>query len=120
MIDIYNPFSLVNALSKSKVLNFWTASGATSRLPKFITNAELSLGGFENCRVLRNILETSDVTGGGPALFLYQSGYLTIKNSDEFGYVLGFPNEEVKQALYETVLPALTMREMGDIQSLQR
>ena len=26
---------------------------------------------------------------------------------------------KVKQALYETVLPALTMREMGDIQSLQ-
>ena len=119
MIDVYNPFSLVNALSKSKVLNFWTASGATSRLPKFITNAELSLGDFENCRILRNILETSDVTGGGPALFLYQSGYLTIKDSDEFGYVLGFPNKEVKQALYETVLPALTMREMGDIQSLQ-
>ena len=114
MIDVYNPFSLVNALSKSKVLNFWTASGATSRLPKFITNAELSLGDFENCRILRNILETSDVTGGGPALFLYQSGYLTIKDSDEFGYVLGFPNKEVKQALYETVLPALTMREMGD------
>lgn len=119
MVDIYNPFSLINALNSKNLANFWAASGATSRLPKFITNAELGLGDFENCRVLRNILETSDVTGGGPALFLYQSGYLTIKDSDEFGYVLGFPNEEVKQALYETVLPALTMREMGDIQSLQ-
>ena len=119
MVDIYNPFSLINALNSKNLANFWAASGATSRLPKFVTNAELSLGDFENCRVLRNILETSDVTGGGPALFLYQSGYLTIKDSDEFGYVLGFPNEEVKQALYETVLPALTMREMGDIQSLQ-
>ena len=112
MVDIYNPFSLINALNSKNLANFWAASGATSRLPKFITNAELSLGDFENCRVLRNILETSDVTGGGPALFLYQSGYLTIKDSDEFGYVLGFPNEEVKQALYETVLPALTMREV--------
>ena len=26
---------------------------------------------------------------------------LTIKSSDEFGYFLGFPNQEVKQALYE-------------------
>ena len=50
---------------------------------------------------MRNTLELSDVTGGGAALFLYQSGYLTIKESDEFGYILGFPNEEVKQALYE-------------------
>ncbi len=114
MVDIYNPLSLINALNSKNLANFWAASGATSRLPKFITNAELSLGDFEIIAVFcANILETSDVTGGEPALFLYQLGYLTIKDSDEFGYVLGFPNEEVKQALYETVLPALTMREMG-------
>ena len=34
-------------------------------------------------------------------------------------YILGFPNNEVKQALYETVLPALTLRSSGDIQSTQ-
>ena len=68
---------------------------------------------------MRNTLELSDVSGGGAELFLYQSGYLTIKEYDEFGYVLGFPNEEVKQALYEMVLPTLTLREESDIQSLQ-
>ena len=50
---------------------------------------------------MRNTLELSDVSGGGAELLLSQSGYLTIKDSDEFGYILGFPNEEVKQALYE-------------------
>ena len=119
MVDIYNPYSLINALHQSKLRNFWASSGATSLLPKFVTNAELRLGDFENCRILRNTLEMSDVTGGGAPLFLYQSGYLTIKDSDEFGYILGFPNEEVRQALYEMVLPALTMREECEIQSLQ-
>ena len=119
MVDIYNPYSLVNALHQSRIRNFWASSGATSLIPKFVDNAELRLGDFEGCRIMRNTLELSDVTGGGAALFLYQSGYLTIKESDEFGYVLGFPNEEVKQALYEMVLPALTMREECDIQSLQ-
>lgn len=52
-------------------------------------------------------------------MFLYQSGYLTIKHCDEFGYILGIPNEEVRQALNEIVLPTLTMRKQGDIQSLQ-
>ncbi|WP_199658378.1 MULTISPECIES: hypothetical protein [Prevotellaceae] len=47
------------------------------------------------------MLESSDVINGGAELFLYQTGYLTIKSSDEFGYFLGFPNQEVKQALYE-------------------
>ncbi len=119
MVDIYNPYSLINALNRARVRNFWAASGATSLLPKFVDNMELRLKNFENCRILRNTLELSDVTGGGAELFLYQSGYLTIKASDEFGYTLGFSNQEVKQALYETVLPALTLRERSDIQSLQ-
>ena len=69
------------------------------KLPKFVDNAELRMKNFEHCRIMRNTLELSDVSGGGAELFLYQSGYLTIKESDEFGYILGFPNEEVKQAL---------------------
>ena len=119
MVDIYNPFSLVHALSFSKLRNYWAASGATSMLAKFVTDAEIKLGKFNNCRIMRNVLETSDVTGGGAELFLYQSGYLTIKDSDEFGYVLGFPNEEVKQALYDMVLPALTLRQRDSVQSMQ-
>ena len=119
MVDIYNPYSLINALDTQEVSTFWAASGATSLLPKFVDNMELRLKNFENCRIMRNTLELSDVTGGGAELFLYQSGYLTIKDCDEFGYTLGFPNEEVKQALYEMVLPALTLRKESDIQSLQ-
>ena len=119
MVDIYNPYSLINALEQSKIRNYWAASGATSLLPKFVNNMELRIGNFEKCFMMKNTLELSDVTGGGAELFLYQSGYLTIKESDEFGYTLGFPNEEVKQALYNMVLPALTLRKESDIQSNQ-
>ena len=119
MVDVYNPYSLVNALKSKEIINFWASSGATSLIPKFVDNAELRMKNFEHCRIMRNTLELSDVAGGGSELFLYQSGYLTIKDSDEFGYILGFPNEEVKQALYEMVLPALTLREKSDIQSIQ-
>lgn len=119
MVDIYNPFSLINALAQSKLRSYWASSGATSLLPKFIRDAEVRMNGFESCVVLRSTLETSDVTGGGAELFLYQTGYLTIRSSDEFGYTLGFPNEEVRQALYSVVLPAFTLRAQGDIQSLQ-
>ena len=119
MVDIYNPFSLINALDTQDLNSYWASSGATSMLPKFIKDAELRLPDFEDCMILRNTLETSDVTGGGSELFLYQSGYLTIKSCVGNVYHLGFPNEEVKQALYECVLPALTMRQEADTQSLQ-
>jgi len=119
MVDIYNPFSLLNALDTQDLSSFWVSSGATSMLPKFVDNMELRLRNFENCPILRKTLESSDVINGGAELFLYQTGYLTIKSSDEFGYFLGFPNQEVKQALYEVVLPSLTMKSESDIISLQ-
>ena len=119
MADIFNPFSLVNALSDSDLKNYWASSGATSLLPKFVDDMELKLGNFDPCAILRQTIETSDVTGGGAELFLYQSGYLTIKDYQKGVYILGFPNTEVRQALYETVLPALTLRNNGDIQSTQ-
>ena len=119
MVDVFNPFSLINALADSDLKNYWASSGATSLLPKFVDDMELKLGNFDPCTILRQTIETSDVTGGGTELFLYQSGYLTIKDYQMGVYILGFPNSEVRQALYETVLPALTLRSNGDIQSTQ-
>ena len=119
MVDVFNPFSLINALADSDLKNYWASSGATSLLPKFVDDMELKLGNFDPCAILRQTIETSDVTGGGAELFLYQSGYLTIKDYQMGVYILGFPNTEVRQALYETVLPALTLRSNGDIQSTQ-
>lgn len=119
MTDVYNPYSLINALFQKRLRSYWASSGATTLLTKFVSDMELRLYDFDHCRVLRSVLETSDVTGGGAELFLYQSGYLTIKSCDEFGYNLGIPNEEVRQALNEMVLPTLTMRKQSDIQSLQ-
>ena len=119
MVDVFNPFSLINALSDSDLKNYWASSGATFMLPKFVDNMELKLHNFDPCTILRQTIETSDVTGGGAELFLYQSGYLTIKGYQMGVYILGFPNSEVRQALYETVLPALTLRGNSDIQSIQ-
>ena len=119
MVDVFNPFSLINALADSDLKNYWASSGATSLLPRFVDDMELKLGNFDPCTILRQTIETSDVTGGGAELFLYQSGYLTIKDYQMGVYILGFPNSEVRQALYETVLPALTLRSNGDIQSTQ-
>ncbi len=80
---------------------------------------ELRLHDFEDCYIDKDTLETSDVIEGGSELFLYQTGYLTIKGFDEDGYSLGFPNEEVRKALYKAVLPALTQKDITDIVSIQ-
>jgi hypothetical protein len=119
MVDVFNPFSLINALADSKLRNYWASSGATSLLPKFVDDMEIRLKNFDHSALLDTIIETSDVTGGGAELFLYQSGYLTIKGYINGTYLLGIPNFEVRQALNEIVLPTLAMRKNNDLQSTQ-
>lgn len=119
MVDVFNPFSLINALADSKLRNYWASSGATSLLPKFVDDMEIRLKDFDHSALLGTIIETSDVTGGGAELFLYQSGYLTIKGYINGTYLLGIPNFEVRQALNEIVLPTLAMRKNNDLQSTQ-
>ncbi len=119
MVDVFNPFSLVNALADGKIRNYWASSGATSLLPKFVEDFEIRLKDFDHCAMVGRIVETSDVTGGGPELFLYQTGYLTIKGYTDGIYLLGIPNQEVRQALNEMVLPALSLRKGNEMQSTQ-
>ena len=119
MVDVFNPFSLINALADSDLKNYWASSGATSLLPKFVDDMEIRLKDFDHSALLDTIIETSDVTGGGAELFLYQSGYLTIKGYINGTYLLGIPNFEVRQALNEIVLPTLAMRKNNNLQSTQ-
>ena len=119
MVDVFNPFSLIDALADSDLKNYWASSGATSLLPKFIDDMEIKMKNFEDCPIDSDTLETSDVTGGGAELFLYQSGYLTIKSHTEGIYILGIPNYEVRKALYKIVLPALTMQSNAQVITTQ-
>ena len=108
MTEIFNPFSLIKALSLTKIDNYWDSSETAPLFPTLKISLENRLEDLENCALMNTIIETADVSEGGAELFLYQSGYLTIDGYHDRVYVLGFPNQEVRQALYEMVLPAHT------------
>jgi hypothetical protein len=62
-------------------------------------------------------LENADVDTNNIPLFLYQSGYLTIKNYSDGIYTLGFPNKEVKTALFRIALPNALAKQDGIVQN---
>lgn len=62
-------------------------------------------------------IETTDVDTTNPKVFLYQSGYLTIKNTIDESYVLGFPNREVRKALFELVIPLMLNQSKEDTEN---
>lgn len=105
--DIFNPFSLLNALDRKVIVHSWFESGTPSFLVERIKNADEDLR--EVLRPLSSGLDLasscfadSDLTN-----ILYQTGYLTIKdyNREYDEYTLGIPNKEVASGLYRSLLP---------------
>lgn len=101
LIDVYNPFSLLNCLHNSKIENYWFKSGAPSFLIKKLEENKDSFTSIFNAESDSMNLGTVDAAFHDPVSLLFQTGYLTIKSYnkrfDEFK--LGIPNREVEKSL---------------------
>lgn len=107
--DIYNPFSLLLAFFNRSLDSFWFASGTpTFILEEFKRNGSNILD-FENASA--DVEEFDQPTDSllSPLPLLYQAGYLTVKNYDEFlkTYTLGMPNNEVRAGIMKNILPII-------------
>lgn len=105
--DIYNPFSLFNALEDCKIDHYWSATGTPTFLVKLLRERGLELRRLqdEDCRDLS--LRNTDISVDNPVALMFQTGYLTIRgyDSDLKAYRLGYPNLEVKEAFLEFLYP---------------
>lgn len=106
--DIYNPFSLLNALSEKRINDYWFRTGTPSFLMKMVKRGVIPLRKLDKLDVSVRSLYDVSFDLRNHASVLYQSGYLTIKYYDpEFDMVtLGFPNLEVERGFYEGLLNA--------------
>lgn len=109
-IGVYNPFSLINAFGDKEFGAYWFESGTPSFLIKQIRENNFDVRKFTDKTIYANERTLKDYTGDSLDLIplLYQSGYLTIAdyNAQRRRYTLAFPNEEVKYAFLESLLPA--------------
>lgn len=106
-VDIYNPFSLLNALDKQSLDNYWFESGTPSFLLTMLQNYNYHLQDFSDAEIVAQSLSGKENIANEPTALFYQTGYLTIKGFDkEFGnYRLGFPNREVEKSFMNYLLP---------------
>lgn len=104
MLDMYNPFSLVNAFNSGKVTNYWFDRGTSSALFEMLSQMPaLDLATLEGRECSASAFDLPLESFDDPLPVLYQSGYLTIKDYDkEFDdYTLGIPNQEVRRGFAE-------------------
>lgn len=105
--EIYNPWSLLNALSLKKIANYWNNTGFPSLIVESLKNLDVDLKDYLDTVCTQDELNGLDLDNPNPLALLYQTGYLTIKDYDPLydEYRVGIPNEEVKTGLFELLLP---------------
>ena len=99
LLDIYNPFSLLNCFSSCSMRDFWFASGTPTYLVRLLKHFKQNINELiKDYHFPEEFIDyKADVEQPLPMIF--QSGYLTIKEADPLtgSYLLDFPNKEVQR-----------------------
>ena len=120
--DIYNPWSVLNALDQERIGNFWNATGAASIVGKVLRDADVDVEAILNARWDLNKLAGLDLRNADPTALLYQTGYLTIGDYDSRRDTvrLKVPNNEVKDGLFNDLLECYVKVRRGTTESVVR
>ena len=98
LTDVYNPFSLLNALDSRRIYDYWFRSGTPTYLIRLLAHFNENINELTGkyYRPEEFVDYKADVERPLPMIF--QSGYLTIKdyNMRMNKFLLDFPNNEVK------------------------
>ena len=110
-ISVYNPYSTLRFLSVEKAESYWYNTGTPSFLideVKKYPQLVIPLGGISALKSTLSDISKLDRIHLGALMF--QTGYLTIRdyNPEENSYQLDFPNREVKEAFFNSLLQEFT------------
>ncbi|ADR19997.1 ATP-binding protein [Calditerrivibrio nitroreducens] len=99
---VYNPFDVLLFLSEKIFRPYWFETGTPTFLMEIILNNKVFLPKLEEIKASDEILANLDVDFLKIENLLFQSGYLTIKETKKLGlktiYILTYPNFEVKMS----------------------
>lgn len=118
--DIYNPWSVLNCLSKSRIGTYWNATGATSLIAEALHAADVDIEKTLNARWRLDRLAGLDLRNADPTALLYQTGYLTISDFDLRSNTvrLKVPNNEVKEGLFNDLLQFYVKVRRGTVEGV--
>ena len=111
LIEIYNPFSLLNAFEENKLGDYWFETGTPTFLVRLLEKCHFNIPDLEgNMKITLDNLDAYRVARESFIPLLFQAGYITIKQYDEElnRYILGFPNDEVRYAFLKQLLKVYT------------
>ena len=105
--DIFNPFSLLNALQDRALRSYWFESGTPTFLIEMMRKFNTSPTDLSRMEVMASAFDAPTESMKSITPLLYQGGYITIKDYDRTSdlYTLDIPNREIRVGLMESLLP---------------
>ena len=97
---LYNPFSIMQCLSKARFSNYWYESGSPSFIVSYMERRGIQDPDiYRHMEVPAGFADSREIERARPESFLYQSGYLTIESWVENSITLDYPNREVLDSI---------------------
>ena len=107
LTDVYNPFSLLNAMVDRRIKDHWFETGTPTVLVNMLRKFGTDITRLDGSHARSQEFDAPTEQMKSVLPLFYQSGYLTIKDydSDTDTYTLGYPNNEVYQGVMEALVP---------------
>ncbi|MFC4621207.1 ATP-binding protein [Comamonas nitrativorans] len=108
--SVYNPFDLLLLFDKRKFHPYWFETGTLTFLLKLLGQQRQFIPELGHIVAGERLLSTFDVEHIATEALLWQTGYLTIDETQhlfgEYRYRLRYPNREVYQSLHDSLIIA--------------
>ena len=104
---VYNPFDILLLFDSREFAAHWFRTGTPTFLIETLVRRGVSPLALERMAGTDDLLSTFDVDDMATEALLFQTGYLTIRDHRRLGgrtvYRLGYPNQEVRQSLNDSL-----------------
>ena len=94
----------MNFFNDPSFKNYWFESGTPSALAEYAKRHELEAESFRGLEVPENFTAVAEIEHAPPESFLFQSGYLSVRERKGRKLILDYPNIEVLSAVADLFL----------------
>ena len=109
---LYNPFSVLQALSDREIFAYWFVTGTPTFLARWVRDNDIQPWEINGLVSTKDDLTSVGFDNLNPVPLMFQTGYLTIKSYDRESqlYTLHLPNREVELGFYRLLLTVYDSR----------
>ena len=121
---VYNPFDILLLFDRRRFGAYWFETGTPTFLIETLISRGVNALTLDNLLGSDELLSAFDIDLIATEALLFQTGYLTIRHIEPRGsriyYRLGYPNQEVRQSLNESLLNRLAESPAQQVEYIAR